>query len=693
MNKHLPMITAGQFFILLFVSRLSLTMLYSSQLSGLASLWDLLLPLVLWIPVGWLLLWPSLQFGKEHDSVCAYSVRHFPKWGKGIPMMYTVYFFLSALYSLSVMVRFMNDVLPEGISSRLLLIILLLGCVYAAGQDIEAISRTAFLVFWLITAAVIMLTAFLMPGYSSSQLVPLRYESGLTLADGLLFLGGRMGTAVSLNVLCPSVKGSLCRCAKLYIIGFGTLVIGLITLFVGSSGDYLKNQQFQIFRAIDGSAVLQRLAPFFILMIVCSLFCHVTLLLLSMGYCIRTVFPHLTISKVTVWIGIGLAVPFLLWPDSDWFQWPLAVSAGLTVLCLTGIPAAVLIYRRVHAPKKTAVRTAKRKPKAALWLLVLTMVSSVFMGGCSSLQLNQRIIVQGIGVDRTQQGYTLTLLTLDTRDPQQDNAMKIERSEGKSVSEAVCALENRSGKKILLNHCLFVVMNRQAAIYTEKTLSYFCQAQELPKSIQLMVSEQEASETLCTATEEYGFRSEEINALSDSKAVNQSVVHCTLLDYIASGREQQEAQVLPYIALDEPTQSLTVRGGYLTEQTNGFTLSKEETVGYLLIKGTCGALFQEQTEAIAVSLQPSFRSNRLFLSVQAGIQWKAHLSAAEKHRTGQQIDTALTACLQKIVLQGGCDVFDIGQLLRNKEPYFLEKQQDMKALLRTADFTVTLYEQ
>ena len=46
-----PMITQKQFFILLFVCRISLAIIYSSAVSGIGSVWDMFFPLVISVPL------------------------------------------------------------------------------------------------------------------------------------------------------------------------------------------------------------------------------------------------------------------------------------------------------------------------------------------------------------------------------------------------------------------------------------------------------------------------------------------------------------------------------------------------------------------------------------------------------------------------------------------------------------------
>ena len=93
MKQH-PTVTAGQIFTLLFISRMALAMTYSVTVSGIASLWSFLLPLLLCIGLSMVLLVPvNLLFGNRRDSsVAELSVRHWGILGHAVPFLYALYF-------------------------------------------------------------------------------------------------------------------------------------------------------------------------------------------------------------------------------------------------------------------------------------------------------------------------------------------------------------------------------------------------------------------------------------------------------------------------------------------------------------------------------------------------------------------------------------------------------------------------
>ena len=107
-----PMITQKQFFILLFVCRISLAIIYSSSVSGVFSVWDMLMPLIITIPLMLIMFLPSLSYGRISGDGSFFTV-------KIMPVIYSAYFLFSALYSTAVMYGFMLEAVPDGSNTAL----------------------------------------------------------------------------------------------------------------------------------------------------------------------------------------------------------------------------------------------------------------------------------------------------------------------------------------------------------------------------------------------------------------------------------------------------------------------------------------------------------------------------------------------------------------------------------------------
>ncbi len=580
-------ITAGQFFTLLFVSRFSMIFLYAAPVSGLGSVHDWILPLFLLIPINFLLQLPLMRYSGQPGGTFL-PLMNEPQSavrGRVLILLYGVYFLASAVYSLGALFDFMKDVLPAGIHCKILLTLFLAGCLYAAMKGKEAVARMSLMILLLIIVGVFLLAAALIPGYSPAQLLPVRYSSAKTVSSGILFFISRMNGLAALTVLLPDIKGNRSRGVLVYNVLLIVFLFCLSLLLSGTADHYLFRQRFQVFRIIDASGVLQRLDPFYILVIVCSCFCNITLFLLTAALCFSKGIPSFSTKKACITSALILLAAMLFFPSEGNPAWLYhKVFWAAAAVCFVSLfPAVGLILQ--HRQKKHRIKIFDKKPVKIIlpvFLVIMVLLSST---GCSGLQLNQRIIVQGIGLDRLQTGYQITCITLKTDEPDRENTVKVLQSEGESVEDALRHLERQTGKKILLNQCLFLLLNTAAAMEAEASLSCFLQSNDIPKTAKVMVTEEETVEILPQAVLKAGMSSEDIRLLTDSKAVAANVVSCTLFDFASGINTELPWMWFPSIHSDPIKKTLLVDGSYLVNyQKSGIFLSEKETDILLALK-------------------------------------------------------------------------------------------------------------
>ena len=653
-------VTVGQIYTLLFISRISLSVIYSVLVSGIGDIWELFLPLLICIPISILLLVP-VNISKK--SVCMQAVEKFGKTGYFIPVLYGVYFLGSGLYALKALEHFLNIVLPDGINAGLVMGVLVAVCIYAAVKGIEAISRMAAVVLGLILLSSVIIFVYLMQGFSSENILPFEYVTFGSVADGVIFIISRMNTSAALNVLLPSTKGRLWKSAVIYSVMIFLLMCFMLVLFKGAVGDYLNVRELSVYQATEGAGTLQRLKPLFIFVTMCSLFCNISVMLFAVSESIKTVCRNAHGKVISVISGIFLIVLVLVLPENE-------IIFDKYIWCILAVIFTAIIPLIIKMPKLTAV-----------------FLSIFILGGCNSMQLNQRLIVQGIGIDRNVDGYKITLIVLDTDNKENENSVKLVYAEGQTVEKALYELENQRGKKLLLSQCLFVMMDREAVSDCKKALSYFVDMGEMQKTANLMVTESSAESTLSTAIERLGYQSEYINVLADSKAIDQTEVHCSFIDYISSGTEK--ALLFPYIVVNENIKALSVKGSYLVEGAENYELMPEETVGTLILNERVTDFtdvigdINYRIKNVKSEIIPEWKDGRLKIEFIAEVHLDKSYSKEMLKKITARIESMANMGVKKTLLKSGADVFSIGKNIRGKYPE-LYKNSDMRDILKNS---------
>ena len=541
-----PMITQKQFFILLFVCRISLAIIYSSSVSGIFSVWDMLMPLIITIPLMLIMFLPSLSYGRISGDGSFFTV-------KIMPVIYSAYFLFSALYSTAVMYGFMLEAVPDGIEPKVLLALLIAGCIYASLKGIEASARMSGIVLVFIISAVVLTAVFLMQNYRQENLPVQQGISFFSISDCVVFIISRYNCAAAYNVFSGNIRKRSITGGLLFVIMSVVFMVFGLVMLRGSTGNYMDTHSFQIYNAAEGSGNLQRLDPVFILVIVCSCFCGTALMLLASVESMRTVLKTVPHKKLCIINGVILLLMMLFLQRGmteyicNKYLWFVLNTVFIFVL-----PLMLLLYKKFHSK---AYRFA-----AAGSAAVFTVVITAFvLSGCSTVQLSQRIIIQGIGIDHTDK-YKLTMSVLDTGDAEKPNSSRLIYSEGKSISEAIESLESQRGKKVLFSQCLFIMMDKNSSDIYRETLDYFTERKDIRSNVSIMVTEGTAENTIRTAVDEFGYNMEDINMLTDSKTVDSGAVQCAMSNVQCAMYDNRYKLVFPYAVINDDIRSLMIRG-------------------------------------------------------------------------------------------------------------------------------------
>ena len=95
--------------------------------------------------------------------------------------------------------------------------------------------------------------------------------------------------------------------------------------------------------------------------------------------------------------------------------------------------------------------------------VAFALISCLSLQGCSyQVQLSQRLLIQGIGIDYEDGVYRATVQVTKVSD-QEENTVSLMNGEGDSAMDALNAITLANGKKPLYSHSLVLVLGRGCA--------------------------------------------------------------------------------------------------------------------------------------------------------------------------------------------------------------------------------------
>lgn len=543
-------ITVSQLLILMFVTKISSVIMYPESFSGILSVWSLMPSLLISIACIFIISLPIILCTHYEKSGLIRSMYD----GKAIPLILIV---VSIYRGMSDLYRFNGFSIEYGgldLSQFFIVALIFTAAFYGAWRGIEGIVRFSALVFMWVVLGSIIVTAGLLPSFDTELIRRLGTASSEDAAGYLPFVLSDGGELILLLCFLGRTKGRAFQNIMRWNIFQGLFLISMLILVSGTMGIYLKDMTFPFYHITEGAGFLQRLHPVFIGIVISAFVCRLGACLIiireslkSLSYDEKTagrLFPVFACLIVVGVVALNNAADFAeVIFNNDIMLISFAVITILIPLIRLG---SVLFSRK-----------GRRGIAAILSVLMICLTFS----GCKGIPLNQRLIIQGIGIDRIENEYKMTLLTLDTDADESENAVKIIRGTGKDIEQAKRQIEESTGKRCLFSQCLFVIMNRKAADEDDNSLGFFCNNKEIIKTLNLMVSD-DSSRLLTDAVEKNGYHSEDINMVTDSSVIKSDRPHCTIFDYIAEKNYGEKGLSLPVIEKDRKTGMLISQKSY-----------------------------------------------------------------------------------------------------------------------------------
>lgn len=196
-------------------------------------------------------------------------------------------------------------------------------------------------------------------------------------------------------------------------------------------------------------------------------------------------------------------------------------------------------------------------------LFALFAASCLLLSGCiPSVELNDRAIVQAIGVDRSADGYRLTLQIFFPDgaggqtgvDASKQNA-KIISAEGKTMADAIQTATLKQGKQIFYGHNRLIIIGEETAKDgIDDILPFFNNGYQSRPSVDVMIAEGNAEDILTADIQQGIIPAESVQNMVDNYTKNGSVIKTRLLDIVESFFDDSASVAIPRIVLtEEPT--------------------------------------------------------------------------------------------------------------------------------------------
>lgn len=283
------------------------------------------------------------------------------KFGYFVVFIYGVYYFSVCIYTLTSFNDLITNVMNPPMPTTALAIVITIVCCYAANKGIEGIARTAGAAFVLIVFSLIVLIISVWPQIKPENFMPFFYDGKQSLWDGFLFMISRSFVIPAMLMLLPMAKGDAKKGIFAWVFGAYALTAVLLTVIVGSLGDFVKTQLYPLFSVAGISSVgyFEHLDAIYLGIWSMGVFVKISLFLLLTSNLIKNFFGK-TVSKFSVWVLGILFIISSIFIRNNWLAKVFNTWVLLwVVLTFSVFIPLILIIIKLIKPKKEMNETVK----------------------------------------------------------------------------------------------------------------------------------------------------------------------------------------------------------------------------------------------------------------------------------------------------------------------------------------------
>ncbi len=329
--------------------------------------------------------------------------------------------------------------------------------------------------------------------------------------------------------------------------------------------------------------------------------------------------------------------------------------------------------------------------------LVFELVLVFFLTGCNHVSgLDEQLIVYGLGVDKNDGEYEVTVQALNAQNTEDSNSNSSKKSvttvsaTEETLLAAVKQIENQSGKKILYSHAMVLVLSEDLAKSgVGETLRFFSTNHKLRPTVEVLISSTTAKEIL---SNENKFNAEDILAMTQvgkekDDGINSQIRY--ILGDLNSTSKSAKAWYLDYENEETSCQKMVA----FKDDKLKIVLDEEATKAALLLLGKAKNIsdsveidgqkvFFELNKVrphIKVESQNDSSTLDICLRVDLNLYNADEMNSNEKvkiainERLSELVSKAITVCLK----ENNCDVFKFCRYLANSEDFNLIISTDL----------------
>ncbi|MCR5636272.1 MAG: GerAB/ArcD/ProY family transporter [Clostridiales bacterium] len=597
---------------------------------------------------------------------------------KALIFIYCFFVFLCVLRVLLVFGELYNRCAENGPEHWIMMSALTLCAIGASVKGLEGITRASLLFAVFCFISFIFIIRGMVTESRILNISPEIYEWRNIMLNFIPSIGNMLALIVLPGLVshCPKAK------YKGYVLTsvLAFLFEGAILTVVASAlGRLCEELEFPVFYAsiVANAGIIRRMDFVLICVFILCVFTFLSLLISITGDSVSHVFNFEKRGIVCAVCGISAMIICMF----------ISYNETLTGMFMNKYFWIVIIF--VSAVVLPIFKTKKQHALKMLSFALTFSIICLSLGGCAYInELDERLIINGIAVDKNKGEYDLSFITLNTDTTEGTDITQIVKSSGITVTAAVEATAKKSGKYPYMGKNLFVLFGESCTEQDIKSsIHSFAYDFDSRSNFNVFYTNGNASDIL--NEDNQIVNPQKFKMLADA-ALYADGLNKSVVDVYCDSMYENADIVIPLIDIADGSVTLNGAMGF-SDDGKKVKLTNEDVVGIRAITGDVSrmviALGSKLHEIKKVKTDMSFIPGNLQ-------KQKVIINVRFRSDTDSDIYEYVSECCKSVVKKckdHKCDCISLKRYmyLYNNELY--NSIKDVSLWLREADFEINIF--
>ena len=357
--------------------------------------------------------------------------------------------------------------------------------------------------------------------------------------------------------------------------------------------------------------------------------------------------------------------------------------------------------------------------KVRFIILLLLIFNIFFIAGCSNIeQLDDKMIIHGVGIDRVENTFELTIQQFSvTGSNEKEEDAQVVKTKGNSLMDAFSDLSLQTGKTPMFSQNLVLAIGEETAYNgISDILDFFVRYYESRPTVKIIIVKGKAESVLSFKKDDKLIMAKDIMAITESERINSKVMSSNIFQFVGALKNSTLDPIASIVSVemqnDEEILAANGTAVFKNDKLAGF-IDTNSTRGALIINnrlnGGTEVIDVESVGKVSYSLEKS--KSKVKFKLENGkpvyniiIKINTNIYEIERDIKNQlpdsafnlmeealisRIKTITSQAIYKSIFEYNIDIFGFGQIaLKSDKEYFRTVENNWDQVMKEANYNI-----